>query len=229
MAVDDAEAFAIMARCFGSVPDEEWAAVAFGARWQEFIGAARRLLADEGSLGRTVAPIWRHRGVPLQETLTESETHALYSPPSPSDKRAFAARHFVGGLDSSAVPVESLYVEWAAGPGEHVIARQKGLYHAGPALYMAHLLESLGLGQEVEGALHADHLSVELDLLSFLLEEGRMDEATRFLVERFGWLADYRRRLWDVAGDDGGAFYLAIIDVILGARARQIARETGRP
>ncbi len=218
MLSDDAMVFSVIANYFAPTDESVWNEITAGGVWSEFLGGVRRLLQEGHVLGQESAPIVRARRCrPLQEFLADEEMCALYTPPSFEEKRSFAARHLVGGLPQSAVPVESLYVSWASDARQGAFPHQKGLYMADTALYMRDLLARMGLETPSAFANCPDHLSVELELLSYLLEEGLTAEAQEFVLERFGWLTDYRLKL--VALGSEAFFALALVDIVLGARA----------
>lgn len=222
MGMDNARLFAVMAQCFGPTSQADWEQTIHTDAWQSFIARLRLLLQSAETWGGSDAPAAQvHRSVPLQEFMSEKEVDALFVPPTFSEKQTFAARHFTGGLPQSAVPVESLYVEWTADAARGPFAKQKGLYTADTALYMRDLIASCGLSLPEHLAAYPDHLSLELDMVSFLLEAGKPDEARQLFLERAAWLTAYRMKL--VALGDDALFYLAVVDALLGVRAVQEA------
>lgn len=226
MMIDDARLLAMLAQCFGPVDEGEWERTTSDDEWQALIARVRVLLQQPDAWGAAASPAARvHRAAPLQEFLSEREVDALFAPPAFDEKRTFAARHFTGGLPESALPIESLYVEWTNDPARSPFARQKGLYQADTALYMRDLIADLGLELPESLAAYPDHLSLELDVASFLLEEGRVADARQLFLERSAWLTAYRLKL--VALGDEALFYLAIVDALLGIRA-QLEAADGR-
>lgn len=219
MTIDDARLFAMLAQCFGPVERDEWERTTGADEWQSLIARLRTLIQQPGAWGAAEAPAARvRRSSPLQEFLSLREVDALFAPPSYDEKQGFAARHFTGGLPESALPIESLYVEWTHDPARSPFAHQKGLYSADTALYMRDLLASLGLDLPESLAAYPDHLSIELDAVSLLLEAGRADDARQLFLERSAWLTSYRLKL--VALKDEALFYLALVDALLGIRAQ---------
>lgn len=229
MSVGNADAFAIMARCFSASTEGEWSQLTSPATWSGFVDALRRLLAFGVREGESARPHPFAPGVSLNEVLSEGETQEMFLPPSFQAKATFEARHFIGGLPCSAMPVESLYSSSPHGGTENAVAGEaslsapakKAFYGEPCAQYMADLLGRLGLDMPDGGKGYPDHLSVELDVLSLLVGEGCFDEAETFLVERFAWLTAYRKRLLALGSDAG--FYLALVDLILGIRAVVLA------
>lgn len=223
MMIDDARLFAMLAQCFGPVARDEWDRTTGDDEWQALIARLRVLIQQPGAWGAAAPVVRAHRAVPLQEFLSECEVDALFAPPPFDEKRTFAARHFTGGLPESAQPIESLYVEWTSDPKRSPFEHKKGLYSADTALYMRDLIADLGLALPESLAAYPDHLSLELDMVSFLLEAGRADDARQLFLERSAWLTAYRLKL--VALGDEALFYLAIVDALLGIRAQLEAAE----
>ncbi len=121
------------------------------------------------------------------------------------------------GLSVAVVPVESLYVTWTSNPERGAFAGRTGLYLSDAALYMRDLIESLGLSVPVSFSATPDHLTLELEMMSFLLDAGMVQEAHEFLIERFAWLTTYRLKLVEAGRE--AVFFLAIVDALLGVRA----------
>ena len=224
MMIDDARLFAMMAQCFGPVARDEWDRTTGDDEWQALIARLRVLIQQPGAWGIAVPAVRAHRAVPLQEFLSEREVDALFAPPTFDEKQMFAARHFTGGLPESAQPIESLYVEWTSDPKRSPFEHKKGLYSADTALYMRDLIADMGLALPESLAAYPDHLSLELDMVSLLLEAGRADDARQLFLERSAWLTAYRLKL--VALGDEALFYLAIVDALLGIRAQLEAAES---
>ena len=83
--------------CAGFAPAEldGWNALTGFSAWSEYLDACETIANDECSV--------------LTDVLASGELMALRHPLGFEEVRAFAARHFTGGLPQSAVPVESLY------------------------------------------------------------------------------------------------------------------------
>lgn len=225
--MDDARLFAIMAQCFGPTSESDWEKATHADTWQAFLSRLRSLLQHPQTWGEVDAPAARaRRNAPLQEFLSSREVDALFIPPTFAEKHAFASRHFTGGLPQSAVPVESLYVEWTADAARGPFAKQKGLYSADTALYMRDLVTSCGLVLPDQLAAYPDHLSLELDMVSFLLDAGKPDEARQLFLERSTWLTAYRMKL--VTLGEEALFYLALVDALLGVRLALCAFDTNK-
>lgn len=189
--------FSIASKCFAPLPKDEYDEMCAPAVWGAFID----------DLCDAVAPR------SLYEVLSEREVAALKNPPSYEEHDAFCRRHFTGGLAASAVPVESIYRTRRESSEDG-----KGSYRSDSALYMEDLVRRLGLSLPPEIAAYPDHLALELDMLAVLLRSGCADEARSFLSERFDWLVDYRQQLLRLE-DSQAAFYIALVDVLIGAMA----------
>lgn len=217
MAQDDACLFATMAACF-SPSRERWEEMTSERVWSDFVENVRDLLRGSRLPGQESTPASRAgRALSLQEYLADDEVSALFAPPSFEEADDFASRRFAGGVPGAVVPVESLYVTWTSNPERGAFAGRTGLYLSDAALYMRDLIESLGLSVPVSFSATPDHLTLELEMMSFLLDAGKVQEAHEFLIERFAWLTTYRLKLVEAGRE--AVFFLAIVDALLGVRA----------
>lgn len=218
--MEDETMLSVLSVCFAPVEEAEWKRISTGSAWSDFLDAARRTMQDGRVLGESPSPIANaRRRCPLQDFLSIGEVNALFRPPTYQEKKAFAARHFVGGLPESALPVESLYQPWTAAAGSSPFSRNAGgLYWGDSALYMRDLIERLGLQVPPEFSACPDHVSLELDLAAVLLRSGMKEEARLFLSERLAWLTAYRLRL--LALEDDARFYIGLVDVLMGIWAQ---------
>lgn len=223
----DAEVFSALAALFAPTTREEWTETTAGSPWQAFVDELRRL-SHEG-VGSNRAPSLLRRPMPLRECLSNDEVSALYAPPSYDEHHRFIARHFTGGLPTSALPVESLYTVWSNDPRRSPFSETKPMHQGDAALYMKDLLGSLGLAPSEDVDLAPDHISLELATVAELLNSSMVEEAKSFLIERFSWLTDYRARLLQIGKE--ATFYIALVDTILCIRAvhEQQAAQTPQP
>lgn len=224
--VEDEVVFSTLSKCFAPIDEGEWRALTQGAVWSGFLEGARRAIQDEKTFGCATGAIRRvGRRCPLQDFLSAGEVKALFTPPTFAEKQRFAARHFVGGLPLSAVPVESLYTRWSANEScQAPFSHKTGLYRGDSAQYMEDLIGRLGLSLPERYAAYPDHLSIELDLVAVLLRSGMREEARWYLAERFEWLTAYRMRLLRIGEE--ASFYVGLVDVLLGIRAQQGIQKT---
>lgn len=222
--MNDATVFSIFSRCFIMTDRDEWEALSTGGFWEEFLSGVRGLLQNDRPIGLASASIKQiRRGEPFSEFLAEPEVRALFAPPSFEGKRNFAARHFTGGLPCSAPPVESLHTTWSKS-GDGAFAGRTGLYMGDAAVYMNDLANSMGIDIPPRFASTPDHLAVELEFISLMLDAGMTKEARSFCIERLEWLGSYRSKL--IAIGVPALFYLAIVDLLIGIRERQEAIAT---
>lgn len=217
--MDDVRLFEVLAQCFGPVSQDEWECTTDTSQWHATLSRLRTLLHNGEAFGMPAVPARSGTAVSLQECLSETEVNALFAPPTFEEKQAFAACHFTGGLPDSALPVESLYVDWTQDPARGPFAGQKGLYLSDVALYMRDLIASLGRVVPQQLSASPDHLSLELECVSLLLEADQIENARQLLIERTAWLTAFRMKL--VALGDTALFYLALVDVLLGIRTQQ--------
>lgn len=215
----------MIAKCFAFVDQDEWRHLTAPSAWSDFLSGARRMLQEDRPLGDacTLRDDARSR-CPLQDFVSNDEVCALFAPPTYREKQEFAARHFVGGLPSSALPVESLYSKDIACAVGKSFASERGAYLGSSALYMQELIKRLGLSVPPEYAASPDHLSLELDLTAVMLRSGMTQEANEFFCERVEWLTRFRRRL--IALGDEASFYVALVDVLIGIRAQQVQADS---
>lgn len=211
----DAAVFSKLAALFAPVTQEEWKELSAKTSWESFVDDLRRM-SSAGIAGESENPVLK-RAMPLQECLSQDEVRALYAPPSFEERSRFAARHFTGGLPASALPIESLYTVWASDPRRSPFSEIKPMHRSDAALYMSDLLAALGLEPSDDYELAPDHISLELATVAALLQDGMVEQARSFLVERFAWLTAYRSRLLELGSD--ALFFTALVDAILCIRA----------
>lgn len=194
--------FSVAAQCFAGMDEAGYAELTAPEVWEGFVEGLGASVETRASDGRSDA-CW---------------IDALKTPPSFADYDGFCRRHFTGGLPGSALPVESLYRPDAAPDA----ARGAG-YGAEPARYMEELIERMGLSLPPAYRAWPDHLALELDMLAVLQRSGCESEARSFLSERFGWLADYRRRL-ERLDDSAAPFFVALVDALVGIVGGEAAK-----
>lgn len=190
----------VISHSFVSVDRETWESDVQYGSWAKSLNSCRI----------TMTPL-DDRTCILENWLSVPEVHALQDPPSFEEKSHFAARHFVGGLPESAVPVESLYRPWSSYP-DFPSANLRGMYDGDSAQYMKSLIKRMGMQLPSKFKSYPDHLSLEADMASVLLASGGEEEGREFLGERFSWLSDYRAKLLALGED--AYFYLALVDML---------------
>lgn len=221
--MNDATMLRTIAQAFAPRDEGFWNAAIASSSWTEFLDCARGVLQGDHLIGDDEAPVSRAgQPAPFKEYLSDGEASALFAPPSFAELRSFAARHFTGGLPTSAMPVESLYVEWTSRPSMP-FSGMKGLYSSDVAAYMKDMARIVGFDIDESLASYPDHLSVELGMAASLIDEGRIEEAHLLVIERTAWLTAYRARLIEAAQDE--SFHLALVDIVVGARSCLIDAE----
>ena len=223
MAADDATVFRTIALGFAPEVSRAWEEATAPDAWTQFIDGLRGLAGSSRPLGAQRPYLRQRPRTSLGESMAVPEMRALFAPPDGEELRRFARRHFIGGLAASALPVESLYVPWAP-RDQRALTHATGHYQSTRSLYMRDLLAALGLTLPEALGTYPDHLTVQLEVLAFLIEEGALAEAQQFLQERFAWLSDYRGRL--IALGEEGRFHLALVDAVLAIRAQREAAAT---
>ena len=219
--VSNVDVINIMAKCFVIPEDREWEQISSQRIWPDFLTTLKTMLRE----GITAEVCWRpfQQEAALQDYLNHEEISALFSPPSYLELKAFSRRHFIGGMPTSAMPVESLHhtptaaQRLSADPVALTSSAEKPSFNSEVALYMRDLISSLGLTSSDLSNSYPDHLSIELEVLSYLVEQKSRAQAELFLVERFAWLTTYRQRL--LALGQEARFHLAIVDALLDIRA----------
>jgi TorA maturation chaperone TorD len=197
---DRAQVLGTVSKCFATCERDEWDELTGCAAWAAFIEGCRYQFQKTSA-----------KHAPLSEFMARCEVDALHNPPTYACKRAFAARHFTGGLPGSAMPVESLYRSQMNGAS----AENGAVAYGSPsAEYMADLVASMGFETPSAFAAYPDHLALETDLAAVLYRSG-LPEADSFVAERFTWLTAYRMKLIGL-NDADAWFYIGLVDVLVG-------------
>jgi TorA maturation chaperone TorD len=195
--MEDEALFSVISKCFVPLDETDWDELTERDLWNDFLDSACEKMQDaelfESSEGYDVLGV-------------------LHDPPTYAEHKTFCARHFVGGLPQSALPIESLYTEWSNDP-RSCFGRQKGLYLGDSATYMREVIERMGMSVPYEYSACPDHLALELDLVAVMLRSDSKDEAHQLIVERLGWLPDYRVCLIGI--QDDARFYSALVDLLI--------------
>lgn len=97
---------------------------------------------------------------------------------------------FVPGTPFAALPVESLYKQWTQLEG-NAFGAQRGLFLGDAARHVRALYEALDIQVPAQFASMPDHLTLELELLSMLLEVGNLEAAREFARDHLDWLGAY--------------------------------------
>lgn len=177
------ETFMVLSKCFAPIAEADWDEVVT-TQWPSFLEAL------ESDLD----------GVASKQRLLDE----LSTPPSYEDKHTFAARHFTGGLPASAMPIESLYTR--------KMPEDIPEYYQEPALYMKDLISSMGYELPEGFETYPDHITLELELVSFLLDENPAI-ARDFAGSRFLWLPEFGSKLKAFGAES--SFYVAAVDAVV--------------
>ena len=113
-------------------------------------------------------------------------------------RSSFQNERLVPGMPLAAMPVESLYKPWSSQEG-NAFGAARGLYMGDAARHMSALYRQLSIDVPAPFASMPDHLTLELELLSLVLEAGNEEAARQLVRDHFDWLDDYDETLADRA------------------------------
>lgn len=103
---------------------------------------------------------------------------------------------FLGITTPFAPPVESVYKVWTTDDSFQVpLKNQKGHLLGDSALHIRHIVQALGLEIPTEYEMMPDHLTILLELYSYLNQEGLISEAEQFKKDHLDWLPDFYNSL----------------------------------
>lgn len=114
---------------------------------------------------------------------------ALALPAWPA-RSSFQNELLVPGMPLAAMPVESLYKPWSSQEG-NAFGATRGLYMGDAARHMSALYRQLSIDVPASFASMPDHLTLELELLSLVLEAGNEEAARQLVRDHVDWLDDY--------------------------------------
>ncbi|MDZ4164326.1 MAG: molecular chaperone TorD family protein [Smithellaceae bacterium] len=123
--------------------------------------------------------------------------------------------------------VESIYKPWTLdSSAELPFMSETGWLGGDAASHLRDIMSQLGIELSPEIQATPDHLSVELEIMSLLVEEADQDAQATFLVQHLDWLPQLLARC-DEAGL--GGFYRALLELAgqLVARDRQLLDPAG--
>ena len=97
----------------------------------------------------------------------------------------------MGPVKPLAEPIESLYKVWTTDPSCEVpIANQKGYLKGDWALHLEKLFAKIGFVIPKQFAHCPDHLILEMEFASFLVEEASIEAQIKFAKHHLDWLDD---------------------------------------
>lgn len=103
---------------------------------------------------------------------------------------------FLGVEKPYAPPVESVYKQWTTDESFHVpFKKQKGYLMGDSAYHVRHIIEAFKLEIPVEYDMMPDHLTIILEVLSYLIGQGLLQEAKQFKADHLDWLPDLQKAL----------------------------------
>lgn len=114
---------------------------------------------------------------------------ALALPAWPA-RSSFQNELLVPGMPLAAMPVESLYKPWSSQEG-NAFGATRGLYMGDAARHMSALYRQLSIDVPASFASMPDHLTLELELLSLVLEAGNEEAARQLVRDHVDWLDGY--------------------------------------
>ncbi len=118
---------------------------------------------------------------------------------------------FAGPIPPFALPVESVYKEWAAEEGA-ILSNQKGLLMGDSAIDMINIYKSEGIEIPSQFSAMPDHIALLLEYAAHLCESASLDEQKKFISGHFDWLEHFRE---DVFLLSKSKFYRCAVDLTL--------------
>lgn len=162
---------------------------------------------SSGNIDKQLAQLFKRANFSLEPTSFQTRLSSNFK----EFKKIFA-RCFLGIFQPFAAPIESVYKVWTTDPTARTpIAKSKGYVMGDSALHIQHLLQQFGLEIPEEYKMMPDHLTIILELYSFLNERCSPQECEIFINDHLDWLADFKQALTLVKEND---FFLNILDVL---------------
>ncbi len=117
---------------------------------------------------------------------------------------------FVGPFPPFALPVESVYKEWAQeGETPLIASGVRGMLMGNPAIDMLKRYRMLGIEIPPEFKDMPDHLALLLEYMALLCENGTDEEQRRFLQDHLNWIPELKRLIYDCSES---RFYQTVAD-----------------
>jgi TorA maturation chaperone TorD len=140
-------------------------------------------------------------------------TGCLPAPLSYAAYSSFCNTHFTGGLPTSLMPVESLYRPWTLDKDNKAgLYGQTGYYGGDSADQMLELYDRFAIDYKSTDKLEPDHLCLQLEFLSILVEQADHRAVTGFIRQHLSWLPTFTRKLEGIGSD---ARFFAVISNLL--------------
>lgn len=133
--------------------------------------------------------------------------------PYRADSEGFRAawnekRHLFSGTRIPVRLEESVYKIWTSDKS-HPLSGATGLAWGEPAQHMAEVLAGFGMNFDPERISSPDHLSVLLEFLAFLIENGSREDIEAFCADHLNWLSDL---LKEARVNDLGRAFVATVE-----------------
>lgn len=126
---------------------------------------------------------------------------------------------FLGLVQPYAMPVESVYKVWTTDPTAQLnFANSKGYVMGDSALHINHLIEHFHLEIPEEYRTMPDHLTILLELYSYIQAERNAGEAYQFIKDHFNWLDEFKKVLCQLSNNH---FYLYVLEILQGVIAEE--------
>ncbi len=117
---------------------------------------------------------------------------------------------FVGPFPPFALPVESVYKEWAReGETPLIASGVRGMLMGNPAVDMLRRYKSLGIEIPSQFKDMPDHLVLLLEYMAILCGDGTDEEQRRFLQNHLDWLLELKRLIYECSES---RFYRTVAD-----------------
>jgi TorA maturation chaperone TorD len=117
---------------------------------------------------------------------------------------------FIGPFPPFALPVESVYKEWAREGETSLIAPGvRGMLMGDPAIDMLRRYRTCGIEIPEQFKDMPDHLALLLEYMALLCEAGTDDEQRRFVQDHLAWMPELKRLIYDCSES---RFYRSVAD-----------------
>lgn len=118
---------------------------------------------------------------------------------------------FLGVEKPYAPPIESVYKQWTTDESFHVpFKKQKGYLMGDSAYHVRHIIQAFNLQIPVEYDMMPDHLTILLEVFSYLIGQELLQEAKQFKEDHLDWLPDLEKALDGL--QKGNRFYIYVLN-----------------
>ncbi len=206
-------ALGIFASLYRRCDKEDWIDATEHDTWQDFLKTVCPTIEIISLPDDLSADDQNNEVVRDTNQLDTKSYHELKKIPSYEKFITFANQHYIGGLPTSIVAVESLFRTWSASCDSQVaFAKQTGLYNSDYADHMRYLFEAYNI-QIPYKTLPPDHLSNLLIFLSLLVENASLSDVCTFIDEHLDWLPAYLERINERA--DKAIWLISLTQVLI--------------